>query len=67
MGLITTGTKVTMGSGRRVHQSADSTLLTGPAESRPHHFLDRALLGLECGSFAALLLMRGPAFARRPG
>jgi hypothetical protein len=67
MGLITTGTKVTMGSGRRVHQSADSTLLAGPAESRPHHFLDRALLGLECGSFAALLLMRGPAFARRPG
>jgi signal transduction histidine kinase len=40
-----------------VHQSADSTLLAGPAESRPHHFLDRALLGLECGSFAALLLI----------
>lgn len=40
-----------------MRQSADPTLLAGPAESRPHRFLDRALLGLECGSLAALLLI----------
>ena len=33
---------------------ADPTL---PAESEPHRFLDRALLGLEWGSLAALLLV----------
>ena len=40
-----------------MRQSADPTLLAGPAESRPPRFLDRALLGLEWGGLAALLLI----------
>jgi signal transduction histidine kinase len=40
-----------------MRHSANPTLLAEPAGPRLHHFLDRALLGLEWGSLAALLLI----------
>ncbi|MBA4115145.1 MAG: hypothetical protein H0X71_01645 [Rubrobacter sp.] len=40
-----------------MRQSANPTLLAEPTEPRLQRFLDRALLGLEWGSLAALLLI----------